>query len=62
MERTIIRTKYLNVSLVPGVLFGVLYEDQELGIGIGPVALTIKLFNFNRRRKVTKSKYDIEVF
>jgi hypothetical protein len=56
MERTIIRTKYLNVLLVPGVLFGVLYDDQELGIVIGPVALTIKLFNFNRRRKASPNE------
>lgn len=52
MERTIIRTKYFNVSLISGLLFGVMYEDQELGIGMGPVAFTIKLFNFNRKRKV----------
>ena len=51
MESTIIRTKYLNVSLIPGVLFGVIYTDQEIGIVIGPLALTIKLFNFNRKRK-----------
>jgi hypothetical protein len=56
MERTIIRTKYLNVSLVPGVLFGAMYDDQELGIVIGPVALTIKLFNFNRRRKAAPNE------
>lgn len=60
MERTIIRTKYLNVSLMPGVLFGVLYEDQELGIGIGPVALTIKLFNFNRRRKAAPNELQMD--
>jgi hypothetical protein len=56
MERTIIRTKYLNVALIPGVLFGVMYDDQELGIAIGPVALTIKLFNFNRRRKAAPNE------
>jgi hypothetical protein len=56
MERTIIRTKYLNVSLLQGILFGAMYDDQELGIVIGPVALTIKLFNFNRRRKAAPNE------
>ena len=56
MERIIIRTKYLNVSLVQGILFGAMYDDQELGIVIGPVALTIKLFNFNRRRKAAPNE------
>jgi hypothetical protein len=56
MERTIIRTKYLNVSLLQGILFGAMYDDQELGIVIGPVALTIKLFNFNRRRKASPNE------
>ena len=56
MERTIIRSKYLNVSLIPGVLFGVMYEDQELGIVIGPLAFTIKLFNFNRKRKAAPNE------
>jgi hypothetical protein len=56
MERTIIRTKYFNVSLVSGLLFGVVYEDLELGIGMGPVALTIKLFNFNRKRKAVPNE------
>ena len=57
MERTIIKTKYLNVSLIPGVLFGVMYEDQELGIAIGPLAFTIKLFNFNRKRKASPNEF-----
>jgi hypothetical protein len=56
MERIIIRTKYLNVSLLQGILFGAMYDDQELGIVIGPLALTIKLFNFNRRRKASPNE------
>jgi hypothetical protein len=50
MERQIIRTKYLNVSLVKGILFGAAYDDQELGIIIGPLVMTVKLFMFNRKR------------
>lgn len=50
MERQIIRTKYFNASLIKGLLFGVAYDDQELGIIIGPLVMTVKLFNFNRKR------------
>ena len=56
MESTIIRTKYLNVSLIPGVLFGAIYTDQEIGIVIGPIALTIKLYAFNRKRKAAPNE------
>jgi hypothetical protein len=56
MENPIIRTKYLDVSLIPGVLFGVIYTDQEIGIVIGPIALTIKLYAFNRKLKAAPNE------
>jgi hypothetical protein len=59
MENSIIRTKYLNVSLIPGVLFGAVYTDQEIGIVIGPLALTIKLYAFNRKRKATPNTNEL---
>jgi hypothetical protein len=61
--KQLFRNNYIQIDAIKGIVLGVGTDSSnDLIVLLGPIVITIHSYMFKRRRKVTKSKYDIEVF
>ena len=54
MQQVIVRSKYYDLSVVKAFLIGIGYDDEEILLMVGPFVLTIKMYMFKKREKVSK--------
>jgi hypothetical protein len=51
--KSIIKSNYVDVSIIPAALFGIGYSQEVLTVFIGPILFEIKAFGFKRKPKPT---------
>lgn len=51
MQHVIIHSKYYDLSVLKAFFVGVGYDNEELVVAIGPLAISIKMYMFKKRKK-----------